>query len=101
MAMLVNTNTFMDEVMKSEKPVLVDFYADWCGPCKMISPTIDEISNENPDLKVCKVNVDNDPELARQFNVMGIPTLVAVKDGKVVNAASGVRSKNDILDMFK
>lgn len=100
MAMLVDTKTFMEEVMDSEKPVLVDFFADWCMPCRMLSPTIDQIANESDDLKVCKVNIDNDPELARQFQVMSIPTLVAIKNGKVINVASGVRSKQDILNMF-
>jgi thioredoxin 1 len=91
----------MKEVVNSDKAVLIDFYADWCGPCKMLSPTIEEISRENGDIKVCKVDIDSDPELAQQFRVMSIPTLVAIKDGKVLKTVSGVRSKKDILGMFE
>lgn len=101
MAVLVNAKTFVDEVVNSDKAVLIDFYADWCGPCKMLSPTIEEISKENSDIKVCKVDIDKDPELAQQFRVMSIPTLVAIKDGTVLKAVSGVRSKKDILGMFQ
>lgn len=100
MPVLVSKNTFVDEVINSDKPVLIDFYADWCAPCRMLTPTLEEISKENENIKICKVNIDTEPELASQFRVMSIPTLVAIKDGKVVNTATGVRPKAAILDMF-
>jgi thioredoxin 1 len=92
---------FEAEVLNSEKPVLVDFWASWCGPCKMLSPVVDEIAAENPDVKVCKINVDDEPGLAGQFNVMSIPTLLVFKDGKVAASSVGVRPKNAILDLLK
>jgi len=97
----VTKDTFNDEVLKSEKPVLVDFYAAWCGPCKMLSPVVDQIASESTELKVVKVNIDNDPELASKFGVMSVPTLFAIKDGKVVNQSLGVVPKQAILDLFK
>ena len=90
-----------DSVRASNKPVLIDFYADWCGPCRMVSPIIDEISRERDDILVCKVNVDESPELASRFGVYSIPTLVVIKDGAVVNQASGARPKSAILNMLK
>lgn len=97
----ITKNNFDTEVMNSEKPVLIDFWASWCGPCKMLSPVVDEISEETTDVKVGKVNVDEQPELARQFGVMSIPTLVLIKDGKVAEQSVGVKPKDTILKMIK
>lgn len=93
-------NSFKNEVQASEKTVLIDFFATWCGPCKMVSPIVDEIADENENIKVCKVDVDREPELAQKFGVASIPTLVVVKDGKVTSQAVGYRNKNDILSML-
>lgn len=90
-----------ETVKNSEKTVLLDFYADWCGPCRMVSPIVDEIAEERDDLLVGKVNVDNEPELAEQFGVFSIPTLVVMKNGEIVNQSAGARPKNQILDMLK
>lgn len=98
--MHLNKNNFQSEAVSSDKTVLMDFWASWCGPCRMVSPIIDEIAEERSDIKVCKVNVDEEPELASAFQVMSIPTLVVMKDGKVVNQAVGARSKKQILDML-
>lgn len=97
----VTKENFQSEVLESDKIVLIDFWAEWCGPCRMLSPVVDEIANEKPDVKVCKVNVDNEPELATQFGVMSIPTLVVIKDGKVQSQSVGVQPKNNILAMVK
>ena len=97
----MNKENFQEEVVQSDKPVLVDFWASWCGPCRMVSPIVDEIAQERPDVKVVKVNVDQEQELSLQFGVMSIPTLVVMKDGKVVNQAVGVRPKEQILDLLK
>ena len=99
-AVNINKANFQDEVMNSEKPVLLDFWASWCGPCRMVGPIVDEIAAERGDLKVGKVNVDEQPELAGQFGVMGIPTLVVMKNGKVTSQAVGVRPKAQILAML-
>ena len=96
----INNNNFQDEVMHSEKPVLLDFWASWCGPCRMVSPIVDEIAAERSDIKVCKINVDEQPELAARFGVMSIPTLVVMKNGKVINQAVGARPKAQILAML-
>lgn len=97
----ITKNNFEQEVLHSDKPVLIDFWAPWCGPCRMLSPVISEIAEEYGDkIKVCKVNVDDEGELAASFNVMSIPTLVVVKDGKVTNSAVGVRPKAQIVEMI-
>ncbi|MGM9665253.1 MAG: thioredoxin [Eubacteriales bacterium] len=96
----VNKDNF-GTVKSSEKTVLLDFYADWCGPCRMVSPIVDEIAEERDDLLVGKVNVDNEPELAEQFGVFSIPTLVVMKNGEIVNQSTGARPKNQILDLLK
>ena len=89
---LTNEN-FEAEAVKSEKPVFIDFYADWCGPCKMVSPIVDELAEERDDVKICKVNVDDAPEVAAMFGVQSIPTLVVMKDGKVAGAKMGAMPK--------
>lgn len=96
----VNKNNF-DQLKISEKPVLIDFYADWCGPCRMVSPIVDEIANESDAYVVAKINVDDEPELANLFGVSSIPMLVVMKNGKVVNQAVGARPKEQILSMLK
>ena len=99
-AININKNNFRNEVLNSEMPVLLDFWAPWCGPCRMVSPIVDEIAAERNDIKVGKVNVDEQPELAGQFGVMSIPTLVVMKGGKVVNQMVGARPKAQILAML-
>ena len=96
----INNNNFQDEVMHSEKLVLLDFWASWCGPCRMVSPIVDEIAAERSDIKVGKINVDEQPELAARFGVMSIPALVVMKNGKVINQAVGARPKAQILAML-
>ena len=100
-AILVNKNNFQEEVLNSDKPVLVDFWAPWCGPCRMVLPIIEEIAEENEDIKVVKINVDEDPELAKQFGVMTIPTLYVFKNGQAVNHRSGAMPKEQILAMVR
>ena len=99
-AVNITKNNFQSEVMSSDKTVLLDFWAPWCGPCRMVVPIVEEIAGERPDIKVGKINVDEEPELAGQFRVMSIPTLVVMKDGQVVNQAVGARSKSAILGML-
>ena len=99
-AININKDNFRNEVLNSEMPVLLDFWAPWCGPCRMVSPIVDEIAAERGDIKVGKVNVDEQPELAAQFGVMSIPTLVVMKGGKVVNQMVGARPKAQILAML-
>ena len=96
----INKSNFQNEVLNSEKPVLLDFWAPWCGPCRMVSPVVDEIASERGDIKVGKVNVDEQPELAAQFGVMSIPTLVVMKNGKIANQVTGARPKAQILAML-
>lgn len=93
-------SNFQEEVLNSSKPVLVDFWASWCGPCRMVSPVVDEIAEERQDIKVGKVNVDEQPELASQFGIMSIPTLMVFKNGKIANQAMGARPKAQILSML-
>ena len=88
-------------VEQSDKTVLLDFYADWCGPCRMVSPIIEEIATENPQYLVGKINVDNEPELAERFGVSSIPFLVVMKNGKIINQSTGARPKPQILDMLE
>ena len=101
MEIKITNDNFVSEVVESELPVLIDFYATWCGPCKMIAPFVEEIANENPDIKVGKVNVDEENELAVAFGIQSIPTLVVVKNGEVVNKAIGYRTKDQILALLK
>ena len=100
MANKVNNDTFQNLVLENTKPVLVDFYADWCGPCKMLAPIVDQIASESSDYDVYKLNVDEAPELAARYGVMSIPTLIVFKDGRPVKQAMGVRPKKQILDML-
>lgn len=101
MSVLQLTKENFGEAKNSEKTVLLDFYADWCGPCRMVSPLVDEIANENPQYLVCKINVDAEPELAGAFEVMSIPTLVVMKNGQIVNKSTGARPKAQILAMLE
>lgn len=99
-AISVNKNNFNQEVLNSDKPVLMDFWAPWCGPCRMVVPLVEEIAKERSDIKVVKINVDEEQELAMQFGVMSIPTLVVMKNGKIVNKVTGARPKDQILAML-
>ena len=100
-AISINKNNFHEEVLNSSQSVLVDFFADWCGPCQRVQPVIDEIARENPDIKVGKINVDEQPELASKFRVYTIPALFVFKDGQVIQQAIGVQSKQQLLAMVK
>lgn len=93
-------NNFQEIVINSDKPVLLDFWAAWCGPCRMLAPALDELAEENPDIKVVKVDVDENPELARQFQVMSIPALFVIKEGKVVAQSLGVKPKAQLQDLI-
>ena len=98
--MNIGKNNFENEVINSNKKVLVDFYASWCGPCRMLSPIIEEIANEREDIKVVKINVDAEPELSAQYGIMSIPTLMVFESGKIIHQMMGARPKDDILDML-
>lgn len=96
----VTADNFEQEVLKTEGIVMVDFWAAWCGPCKMLSPIVDQIAEEHPEIKVCKVNIDEEPSLAIDYKVMSIPTLLVFKNGEKVNMSIGVQSKSDIESML-
>ena len=99
-AIKIGKTNFQEEVLQSDRTVLLDFWASWCGPCRMVAPLVEEIAEERPDIKVGKINVDEQPELASQFGVMSIPTLVVMKQGRVVHQAAGARPKSQILGML-
>ena len=99
-AIKVNKNNFNEEVLRSDRPVLLDFWASWCGPCRMVGPILDEIAEEREDIKVCKINVDEEPELASEYQIMSIPSLMVMKDGKIVCRSVGAKPKAQILAML-
>ena len=99
-AVNIGMNNFEEEVLKSEKPVLMDFWAPWCGPCRMVGPVVEEIAEERADIKVCKINVDEEGELAAKFGVMSIPTLVVMKNGEITNQSVGMQTKEEILALL-
>ena len=96
----ITRNNFQNEIINSDPPVLLDFWAPWCGPCRMVGPILEEIAGERSEIKIGKINVDEQPELASQFRVMSIPTLIVIKDGKIVNQSMGAKPKNAILAML-
>lgn len=100
-ALIISQDNFEKEVLQSNRPVLLDFWAEWCGPCRMVSPIVEEIADEHPEIKVGKVNVDEQQELAAKFGVMSIPSLFVLKNGEIVNQAIGARPKQQILDMLE
>ena len=95
----INKDNFHKEVLNSDKPVLLDFFASWCGPCRMVGPILDEIAEEREDIKVCKVNIDEQPELASRYRIMTIPTLMVLKNGQIVEQSVGAKPKHQILAM--
>lgn len=97
----ITESNFEEEVLKSNKPILIDFWAEWCGPCRMMGPIIEEIANETEDFKVGKINIDEDPDIAANYGIESIPTLLYFKDGKVVKTLVGLRPKEDILEALK
>ena len=100
-AVNINLNNFSQEVLNSDKPVLLDFWAPWCGPCRMLVPMVEQIAEERPDIKVGKINIDEQFELANEFGIMSIPTLLVMKDGKIVRKATGARPKQAILELLQ
>ena len=99
-AIHINNQNFKNEVLHSDKPVLLDFWAPWCGPCRMVVPIVEQIADERPDIKVGKINVDENPELASKFSIMSIPSLLVIKNGEVANRAVGARPKDAILELL-
>ncbi|MBE7066786.1 MAG: thioredoxin [Ruminococcaceae bacterium] len=99
--LVLNSENFHKEVIESNRPVLIDFWASWCPPCRMLSPIIEEIADAHPEIKVCKVNVEEAEDLAKEFNIMSIPTMLVFKDGKVVNKAVGVKPMRQILELIE
>ena len=99
-AIKINKNNFNEEVLRSDKPVLLDFWASWCGPCRMVGPILDEIAEEREVIKVCKINVDEEPELASEYQIMSIPSLMVIEGGKIVNRSVGAKPKAQILAML-
>ena len=95
----INKDNFHNEVLNSDKPVLLDFFASWCGPCRMVGPILDEIAQEREDIKVCKVDIDEQPELASRYRIMSVPTLMVLKDGRIVDQSIGARPTHQILAM--
>ena len=96
----INKENYNDEVVNSTKPVLLDFFATWCGPCQALSPILDEIAGERDDVKICKIDVDENKDLARKYRVMSVPTLVVIKNGEIVHRSSGGRSKDEVLELL-
>ena len=97
----VNSSSFSQEVLNSDKPVLVDFFATWCGPCKMLSPIVDQLADEHPEIKVCKLDVDQSQDLAQQYQVMSIPTLILFKNGQAANKVVGLQTKANLEAFIK
>ena len=95
----IDKDNFHKEVLNSDKPVLLDFFASWCGPCRMVGPILDEIAEEREDIKVCKVNIDEQPELASRYRIMTIPTLMVLKDGQIIEQSVGAKPKHQLLAM--
>ena len=95
----INKDNFHNEVLNSDKPVLLDFFASWCGPCRMVGPILDEIAEEREDIKVCKVDIDEQPELASRYRIMSVPTLMVLKNGNIVEQSIGAKPKHQILAM--
>ena len=99
-AMNITRSSFENEVIRSEQKVLLDFWAPWCGPCRMVGPILEEIAEERPDIKVCKVNVDEEMELAKQFRIFSIPTLMVLEEGQVLHKVTGARAKNQLMALL-